>query len=127
MTDAYKHSYKLQQKDTVSLSVYSIGYQKCSPLYKWGSGVRDHYIIHHITSGKGWYCVNSITYELNKGDTFIIYPDTIVSYWADSAEPWEYYWVGFAGNDTEFLLKNTDFTVITSYSIHYTKLYEVTD
>ena len=110
MPDTFKHSYKLSSKDTISLSVYNVGYQKCTPLYKWGTGIRDHYLIHHIIEGKGYYCAGSKTYELKKGDTFIIYPNTQVSYWADKYDPWEYYWVGFSGNDAQMLLKSTDFS-----------------
>ena len=110
MSDTFKHSYKPLSKDTISLAVYNVGYQKCTPLYKWGAGVRDHYLIHHIIDGKGYYCACSKTYELKKGDTFIIYPNTEVSYWADANNPWEYYWVGFSGNDEEMLLKSTSFS-----------------
>lgn len=110
MPKTFKHSYKPASKGTISLAVYNVGYQKCTPLYKWGTGIRDHYLIHHIIEGKGYYCVGSKTYELGKGDTFIIYPNTQVSYWADETNPWEYYWVGFSGNDAEMLLNSTDFS-----------------
>lgn len=110
MAHIFKHSYKEAAKDIISLAVYNVGYQKCSPLYKWGNGVRDHYLIHHIIEGKGYYTVGNKTYTINKGDTFIIYPYTEVTYWADRENPWEYYWVGFDGSDAEILLKNTEFS-----------------
>ena len=49
----YKNSYKATEKELVSLAVYNVGFQKCSPLYQWGPGIRNHYLIHHIISGKG--------------------------------------------------------------------------
>ena len=55
MTDTFKNSYKVKEKETVSLSVYNVGFQKCEPRYQWGPGVRDHYLIHYIVSGKGIY------------------------------------------------------------------------
>lgn len=110
MADNFKHSYKQIAKDILSLTVYNVGYQKCTPLYKWGSGVRDHYLIHHIIEGKGYYQVGGKIYTLTKGDTFIVFPYTEVSYWADSENPWEYYWVGFSGSDAKLLLKKTDFS-----------------
>ena len=55
MTETFKNSYKTTEKNLVSLSVYNVGYQKCEPEYQWGPGIRDHYCIHHILSGSGYY------------------------------------------------------------------------
>ena len=49
----YKNSYKATEKELVSLAVYNVGFQKCSPLYQWGPGIRNHYLIHNIISGNG--------------------------------------------------------------------------
>lgn len=110
MDPKYKNSYKDTKKELVSLSVYNVGFQKCEPRYQWGPGVRDHYLIHHIISGKGYYQTNSTTYELHSGDTFLVYPQTEVTYYADALTPWEYAWVGFNGSDAAIILKATDFS-----------------
>lgn len=110
MDPKYKNSYKDTQKELVSLSVYNVGFQKCEPRYQWGPGVRDHYLIHHVISGKGYYQVNNTTYELNSGDTFLVYPQTEITYYADAVTPWEYAWVGFNGSDAAIILKATDFS-----------------
>lgn len=106
----YKNSYKVEKKELVSLSVYNVGFQKCDPLYQWGPGIRDHYLIHYIISGKGTYQVNGKTYELSAGDCFLVYPNTEVIYQADADDPWEYTWVGFAGSDAAMILRATDFS-----------------
>ncbi len=106
----YKNSYKSTEKELVSLAVYNVGYQKCDPQYQWGPGVRDHYLIHHIISGRGRLKVKQTFFDLQAGDSFLIYPDTEVSYTADVTEPWEYAWVGFNGSDAPIILKATDFT-----------------
>jgi AraC-like DNA-binding protein/mannose-6-phosphate isomerase-like protein (cupin superfamily) len=106
----YKNSYKVQEKELVSLSVYNVGFQKCDPLYQWGPGIRDHYLIHYIISGKGTYLANGRLYELTAGDCFLVYPNTEVIYQADADEPWEYTWVGFAGSDAAMILRATDFS-----------------
>jgi len=108
--DNYKNSYKATEKELVSLSVYNVGYQKCDPLYQWGPGIRDHYLIHHVISGRGYLFVNRKKYELNAGDSFLIYPDTEVTYTADAKNPWTYAWVGFNGSDAPIILKATDFS-----------------
>lgn len=110
MSHSYKNSYKVQSKEMMSLSVYNVGYQKCEPCYQWGPGIRDHYLIHHIVSGQGYYCLNGETYHLVAGDTFLVYPFSEITYYADENDPWEYYWVGFAGSDAATILRATDFT-----------------
>lgn len=110
MEKNYKNSYIVTEKELVSLSVYNVGYQKCDKLYQWGPGIRDHYLIHYIVSGKGHYIVNGTTYDLCEGDSFLVYPNTEVTYYADSIEPWEYAWVGFTGSDAAMILQATDFT-----------------
>lgn len=110
MNPKYKNSYKNTKKELVSLSVYNTGFQKCEPCYQWGPGIRDHYLIHHIISGKGFYQVGGKTYELHEGDTFLVYPQTEIAYYADTDDPWEYAWVGFNGSDAAIILKATDFS-----------------
>ena len=115
MADSYKHSYKVGENLLTSLSVYNVGYQKCEPKYQWGPGIRDHYCIHYILSGSGYYTVGSMSRRLSKGDTFILYPGVEVQYCADSEEPWEYGWAGFMGADAASIIRNTAFTKETPY------------
>ncbi len=110
MEGAYKYSYKAGENLPNSLSVYNVGHQKCEPGYQWGPGVRNHYCIHHIISGSGFYEVNGQKYELTAGDTFVLYPDSEVKYYADLEKPWEYAWVGFNGTDADSLILATDFS-----------------
>lgn len=110
MEGTYKYSYKVGESLLTSLSVYNVGHQKCEPGYQWGPGIRNHYCIHHIISGTGYYSVNGETHKLLAGDTFILYPDTEVKYYADTEKPWEYAWVGFMGTDAATIIRSTDFT-----------------
>lgn len=110
MNKKYKNSYKATEKELVSLSVYNVGFQKCDSLYQWGPGIRDHYLIHYIISGKGIYKVNGQTHHLHAGDCFLVYPNTEVIYYADKKDPWEYAWVGFTGSDATMILQATDFS-----------------
>lgn len=104
MNKTYKSSYKVAEKELVSLSVYNVGFQKCQPGYQWGPGIRDHFLIHFILSGKGVYRVNKESYFLTSGDLFLVSPNTEVLYQADQEDPWEYGWVGFSGSDGPILL-----------------------
>ena len=109
MAETYKHSYKSGEILMTSLSVYNTGYQRCEAGYQWGPGVRDHYCIHHILSGAGYYTVGEKTWKLEAGDTFILYPGVEVKYYADQQEPWEYAWAGFMGTDAASIIRNTGF------------------
>lgn len=106
----YKHSYKVTEKDLLSLSVYNVGQEKCDADYQWGPGIRDHYLVHYVLSGKGNLIINGKNISLSKGDCFLICPDELAQYKADSEEPWEYAWVGFSGSDAELIKKTTDFS-----------------
>lgn len=110
MHDKYKNSYKVSQKELLSLSVYNVGYQKCDSLYQWGPGIRDHFLIHYIISGQGFYETGDKTYALKAGDAFLVYPNQIVTYYADQNDPWEYAWVGFNGSDALSIINATDFS-----------------
>ncbi len=113
MNNFFKNSYKTDTNDlvrTASLEVHNVGFQKCHSEHKWGPGIRNHFLIHHIISGKGTYQIGNILYNLNSGDTFLVYPDIEVAYWADIEQPWEYYWLGLSGSDAERLLDMTDFS-----------------
>lgn len=109
--EQYKISLKATEKELVSLSVYNVGSQKCDSEYQWGPGIRDHYLIHYVISGKGMYTYSGgQSVSLEAGDAFLVYPNTEVIYTADKDEPWEYIWVGFTGSDAAMILRATDFT-----------------
>lgn len=91
MKNTFKKSYRLEGASYLSLSVYTTGIQKCEPLHQWGPGIRNHYLIHHIVSGKGYYKVNDNIWELHAGDTFLAFPYSEITYYADQKDPWEYF------------------------------------
>lgn len=108
ITDAFKHSFKTARRNT-SLVVLSAGFQRCTPGFGWGPGVRDHFLLHYVRSGRGHYHADGKTYQLREGDIFLIRPGNSVYYQADQADPWEYVWVGFNGQDAPFLLNQAGF------------------
>lgn len=55
MYEKYKNSYKVTEKELVSLSVYNVGFQRCDSLYQWGPGIRDHYLNPLYYFGEGFY------------------------------------------------------------------------
>lgn len=93
------------QNNGVDLTLSTCGVQNCPPKHSFGPGQREDYIIHFICEGKGIYKVNGNTYELGKGDFFVLFPHTEVYYEADEHHPWDYLWVGFNGIKASSYLK----------------------
>lgn len=106
----YKHSFKLPKRSLTALDVYNAGLQRCEAGYAWGPGVRDHYLIHHVSEGHGTYTLRGITYALRAGDVFLSPPDETIHYAADAHMPWSYRWVGFNGLEAKALLSGTGFS-----------------
>lgn len=85
------------QNNAVDIYLSTCGIQNCFPEHFYGPGQREEFIIHFISGGKGIYQTGGRTYELGKGDFFVIFPDTKVYYKADRDCPWDYLWIGFQG------------------------------
>ena len=105
--DEFRHSFKQPFHSSLGLAVYSCGIQKCSAGHAWGPAVRDHYLIHCVTSGRGVFSFGGSDYELSGGDGFLLIPDVVASYAADSEAPWQYCWIGFNGTDAKRLVELT--------------------
>lgn len=99
---------KLQPVET--LLCVGHGYKPVND-HQWGPGVRDLFAIHYIISGKGYYWVDQKCYEVQEGESFLIFPDTQVYYYPDEKNPWEYIWVEFRGEEAKELVALTEFSV----------------
>jgi AraC-like DNA-binding protein len=91
------------------LQVLHAGEHNCPPNHCFGYAKRKYYLIHYIMSGRGEYRVGNKTFQLGKGDGFLICPDISTIYKADSKDPWSYKWVGFNGNTAKTVLEDVGF------------------
>ena len=73
-------------------------------------GIVSRDLIHLVVSGKGVYQVGGVSHTLQEGDLFLAKPNQLITYAADEADPWEYYWTGFSGRDAEIIISQTDFS-----------------
>lgn len=100
----------------LGVSLVSCGFEDCSEGFSVSLHKRDHYLIHCVTKGSGTVTVNDRTYLVKKGEIFVIRPDVPVSYSSlDPRETWSFAWVGFAGRDCDFYLRDigiSDDTVV---------------
>lgn len=94
-------NYLFLSNDYFDITIYQYGREQCRPYHTFGPAMRSHYLIHCILSGKGIYQTGSqeyaAEYHLHQGQAFLIMPNHIVHYSADSQEPWEYIWIEFDG------------------------------
>ncbi|KWX72308.1 AraC family transcriptional regulator [Paenibacillus jilunlii] len=110
--------YLPRSKQHTELHLTQFGIEECIPGHFFGPAVRNHYLLHYVLSGEGLFEVGGNRYRLRKGQGFLIFPDVITYYQADTADPWSYCWVGFNGTAAELLLKQAGLTN-TSPIFHY--------
>ncbi|MEG2086700.1 MAG: AraC family transcriptional regulator [Angelakisella sp.] len=94
-TDRYIHFYNLERER--DMFIVQMGHHYTPRGFFCVPTVRDHYVIHFIKSGKGWFEYRNRRYDLTAGHCFLIEPSQIASYQSDLHDPWEYYWIGFNG------------------------------
>ncbi|MBQ9699119.1 MAG: AraC family transcriptional regulator [Lachnospiraceae bacterium] len=85
------------QHSSIDLYLSTCGMQNCVGGHWYGPGKRDIYILHFISDGKGVFKHKGKTYQLSRGDVFLVKPGEEVYYQADEKNPWSYMWVGFEG------------------------------
>lgn len=95
------------------LTMYQCGAEECSPGHSYGPAVRDHFLIHYISRGRGRFYVGDREFSLGAGQGFLICPGVITFYRADMDDPWQYAWVGFHGLKAESYLKAAGLTLET--------------
>lgn len=74
------------------------GEEKCLPKHSFGPHKRQYYLLHYVLSGKGIVNKNGKTYTVHSDECFVIRPNEITYYEADSEEPWHYVWIGFTAD-----------------------------
>ena len=87
----------LEDKGFKDINPVICGVEECAKGHSFGPYMRRYYLIHYVLSGKGKYYRGGREYSLKAGQFFLIYPDEITTYTADTKEPWTYVWVGFTG------------------------------
>lgn len=85
------------------LFVSDCGREACTPGHRYGPAMRSYTLIHIVASGSGIFNDGRKCHEVHAGQGFVIFPKDITVYTADSDAPWDYVWVGFAGELAEEL------------------------
>lgn len=98
------------------LNVDHYGAEQCDKDYSFGPTIRENYVLHFITEGKGKITIKGQTTLLQAGDLFVLPKDQSIFYQADQENPWTYIWVGFSGSRAEDLLQQSQ--VLENYYLH---------
>ena len=111
MSNVCCSDYEFDPKIKPSLVPIASGEEHCAPLHSWGAGVRSHYLIHYVISGKGVFYCGTNKFHLKKGQIFVVFPDTIVKYEADESDPWHYIWINFYGEEAKSIFQSLGITL----------------
>ena len=71
------------------------GHADCPPEWSFGPAVRDHWLLHYVVSGTGYFERDGKKHKVKQGEFFVIPPYLETYYIADKNDPWHYIWIGF--------------------------------
>ncbi|HAX95751.1 MAG TPA: hypothetical protein DCY35_04415, partial [Prolixibacteraceae bacterium] len=91
------------------MEIYYSGRSQCKPKHSSGPAMRDHYILHYVSSGRGVYTSGGNSYSILPGQGFLTLPGIINYHIADASDPWFYTWVAFKGDNVPEILKGLQF------------------
>ena len=79
----------------IKVSLYSE--ETCRPGHSYGPHIRDFWLVHCVTSGRGKFVIDKREYNIEANQLFLIPPGVITYYEASRSDPWHYAWVGLSG------------------------------
>lgn len=86
----------------IDMGLYQFGWEHCDPSHSFGPAARNHFLFHYVISGTGILMAmdssgETVQYSIKSGQGFMMFPQQICTYIADSKIPWEYAWIEFDG------------------------------
>lgn len=91
----------------VDLYPIQFGYEACLPTHSVPISKYNNYLFHYVAEGSGYLHSekkgHNVKVESNSG--FLILPDMVSNYRADTDNPWKYYWIEFNGIKAKRFLK----------------------
>ncbi len=101
----------------IDAMIYTCGYEDCVPGHSYGPVMRNGYLIHYVLSGSGIYKARGKLFHLKEGDAFLICPEELIYYEADTKNPWSYTWIGMQGIKIKGYLERT--SLLENLVFHY--------
>ena len=82
-----KKQVMLHQTTSEELHLVSCGYEECSQKQSYGPIICHYYILHFVLRGQGHFYNDKTHYVINQNQYFLITPDTLVFYRAETTNP----------------------------------------
>ncbi len=82
------------------VQLFEIGHHDCDPSYSYGPVVRNRYILHFVTSGRGMLRLGNREYQISAHQMFLIPSNALAFYQANDETPWSYKWLHIDGPKT---------------------------
>lgn len=96
-----------EKRHTSDLEIYECGWEKCNSNHDFSSNGRDYFLLHYIAKGQGVFQIGNVNYPLKEKTFFLIFPNEKHRYFANSDDPYEYYWIGFHGLEANTIIKES--------------------
>lgn len=85
------------EKDSSDLVFYACGNHSLKSGMSYGPVVRNYYVIHFVSAGKGTLHIRNQVFEVSAGQAFLLPAQVPHYYEADQEDPWQYSWISFLG------------------------------
>lgn len=104
----YIQFFKLDYKSELVLAEcgHQIPYCKMLPCPK----LTEHYLLHFVKGGNGYFRLADCTYRPGPNQCFLIYPEQLAFYLTEPGKKWEYYWIMVNGTKVPDYLKAIGFS-----------------
>ncbi len=99
----------IEESEYYKVDFTQFGWQKFTPETEVSPCVKKDYVLHFVVSGKGTYIAGGRTMGVEKNQMFLLRPGEHVFYYYNKFFPWEYYWIGFNGEDAARLTSELGF------------------
>lgn len=109
------------QNANPDLHLTRCGMSQCAPHEFWGPRSRPDYHMHFVLLGSGCLEIEEKKLLITAGQIFLLPPNKVVYYYANSKAPWCYAWASFQGRKAEEYLEKAGFTsdiLIRSCNLH---------
>lgn len=91
--------------------IYPVQYGShiCDSGHSFGPWVRSNYLIHYVYKGCGVFRNEYGEFNVKEDEMFLIRPEELTYYRADTKNPWQYAWIEFNGSLAEGILRKMGF------------------
>lgn len=88
-----------------SANIVNFGFQQKDSNHSQGPLTKTEHVLQYVVSGKGTLVLKGVKYSIKAADMFYLPKNTLLSYYSDKNEPYEYFWIGLDGVSVKQLIE----------------------